>query len=223
MNKNKYIFWILWLGILTIIPITVLGVTPVSSAIKNPIALTNFIQRIFGLTAFTLMFWQILLGSFMMPLTDKLGGWIYKFHMWEGVSIYSLAVFHPIFFMILNYFGGKGINPFYIFTQICVLCPNQQELYYTLGRVSFWLINITVFAALFRTLTPFLRMNWRKFHVLNYLIFLIIGIHGLSIGTDFMRIPFFTFAIFAYAIILGIVVFKQLPATYRIIKNWLKV
>ena len=147
--------------------------------------------------------------------TEKLGGWVFRFHINEGVAIYVFAFMHPIFFLLYNYFLGKGLDPFYVFTQICVLCPNLQELYYSLGRLSFWLINITVLAGLFRMSTPFMQMHWRKFHVLNYLVFLIIGIHGLSIGTDFMKMPFFAFAIVTYLIALYVVVVRKLPQLFK--------
>ena len=157
----------------------------------------------------------------MEQWTEKLGGWVFRFHILEGVAIYLLVLMHPIFFVLYNYFYGKGFDPFYVFTQVCVICK-QQELYYTLGRVSFWLINITVITGLFRAATPYMRKNWTKFHILNYFIFLIVGIHGLSIGTDFRTLPFFAFAVVAYLIVLYVVLFKKLPSLFSFLKSWLR-
>jgi predicted ferric reductase len=215
MNKNKIIFWMVFLLLLSLVPITILSTTSLAAAIKFPATIMNLIQRILGLTIFVLLFWQILLGSFMTKLTEKFGGWIYNFHVTEGIIIYTLVLLHPTFFVLFNYFAGRGLDPFYVFTQVCLLCENRQELYYTLGRISFWLINITVFVGLFRTTTPFLRRHWKKFHDLNFIVFLLIGIHGLSIGTDFMQMPFFAFAIVAYLIVLYIFFVRKLPKYFK--------
>lgn len=219
--KNKIIFWALWLGLLSLVPITILQSTSLSYAATHPAVLMNLIQRFLGLTAFVLLFWQLMLGAYMQRWTEKLGGWVLRFHINEGVAIYLIILMHPIFFMLYRYFTGVGLDPFYIFTQVCILCQYRIELYYTLGRVSFWLINMTVFAGLFRMSTPFMRMNWRKFHVFNYLVFLIIGIHGLSIGTDFMVMPFFAFAIIAYLIVIYTVI-RKLPGLFSFLQNWLR-
>jgi hypothetical protein len=216
--KKKILFWGLWLAFLSLAPITILKSVDLQYTITHPVVLTNVLQRLVGLMAFILMFWQIMLGAYMHKWTDKLGGWVLRFHITEGVIIYLLVLMHPIFFMLFNYFYGKGLDPFYIFTQVCVICK-QQELYYTLGRISFWLINITVFAGLFRMATPFMRANWKKFHVLNYLVFLIVGIHGLSIGTDFMVMPFFVFALISNLMISYTVIHK-LPELFAFIKKW---
>jgi predicted ferric reductase len=167
------------------------------------------------------MFWQIILGAYMQKWTEKFGGWVLRFHINEGVAIYLLVLLHPFFFMLYRYFAGAGLDPFYIFTQVCVLCVYRVELYYSLGRVSFWLINITVFAGLFRLANPYMRANWKKFHVLNYLVFLLVGIHGFLIGTDFMVMPFFAFAIAAYLIVIYTII-RKLPGLYSFLKNWLK-
>jgi len=180
----------------------------------------NLVQRIFALTAFVLLFWQIMLGAYMQKWTEKLGGWVFKFHITNGVFIYLLVVLHPVFFMLSNYFYGRGFDPFYVFTQVCVLCK-PPELYYSLGRISFWLINIAVFAGLFRTATPYMRANWRKFHVINYLVFLLVGIHGFFNGTDFRIKPFFTFAIIAYLIVVYTII-RKLPSLFSFLKNWLR-
>lgn len=181
----------------------------------------NLIQRLTGLSMFTMLFVQVILGSSMEYWTDKLGGWIFKFHIFEGILIYLLIFVHPVAFFFFNHYAGKGVSLLYVFTNICVLCPNKLELYYTLGRVSFWLLNISVLAGLFRAATPFMRIHWRKFHILNYLIFLIVGIHGLSLGSDFMVVPFFALAIIYYLIVLYIIFFKKAPVFVKNYKTWL--
>ena len=215
MNGKKLAFYLIWLGLLSLAPITVLKNTPISLVVSTPVMLTGTIQRLVGLWAFTLLFTQIVLGSFMQKWTEKLGGWVFGFHVFEGLVAYVLIVVHPISFLFFNYFLGKGFDPFNVFTQACVLCPSPTELYYTLGRAAFWLLTFGVLAALFRTSTPFLRLHWRKFHILNYLAFLLVGLHSLGVGTDIGTFPFSFFHAPAIAIVLLIVVFKGIPRLSR--------
>lgn len=212
-------FLFVWALPLALIPFTVLKVTPLPVAMQYPATITHFIQRILGLTAFTLVFWQIILGSYMVKLTEKLGGWVFKFHITEGIFLYGIIVLHPVSFVFFNYFAGKGIDPFYVFTQVCVLCPNLLEFYYSLGRISFWLLTIAVFVAFFRTATPYFRYYWRRFHVLNYLVFLLIGIHSFGVGTDMGTFPFSLFYGPAIFIVSCIILFKGLPRLYRFVKS----
>ncbi len=219
---KKVIFFAFVIVLLLLVPITALQVTPLSLVLKNSATLTNYIQRILGLTLFTLLFVQLILGAFMDKLQKIIGEWVFKYHVIEGVIIYSLALLHPLTFMVFNHFAGIGWNPYFVFVDVCLLCQSRIDYYYTLGRISFWLLSITVFAGIFRKATPWMRANWRKLHVINYAVFLIVGLHGFLIGTDFRVQPFYSFAIISYAIVLGVVVFVELPRLYKNYKNWIK-
>jgi predicted ferric reductase len=219
---KKFVFFVIWIIFLLLIPATILRITPLSIALKNHVTLTNFVQRFLGLAAFTLLFVQLILGAFMEYWTEKLGAWIFRFHIFEGILIYSLALLHPIIFMAYNHYVGAGWNPYAVFINVCVLCQTSLDFYYTLGIISFWLLTLTVFAGLFRAANPWIRLNWRKLHVLNYLVFLVVGLHGFLVGTDFKVQPFYTFAIVAYAIVAGIVLFIEFPKLYKNYMNWLR-
>ena len=218
---RKVIFFALLSFFLILIPVTVLRVTPLELALKSPANLTNFIQRILGLTLFTLLFVQVLLGAFMTKFTNKLGEWIFNYHVIEGLTIYTIAFLHALSFMVFNRFTGSGWNPYFVFVDICLLCQTPIDYYYTLGRISFWLLTVTVFAAIFRKTNPWMRENWRKLHVINYAVFLIVGAHGFFIGTDFRSLPFYLYAIVSYAIVTGVVMFIELPRLYKNYMAWI--
>jgi hypothetical protein len=57
-------------------------------------------------------------------------------------------------------------------------------------------------------------------HLLNYVIFLLIGAHGFFVGSDFKVQPFFSFAVVSYAVVLGILVFYKLPRLFKDLKTW---
>lgn len=187
-----------------------------------PVAIANLILRFSGLILYVLLFIQLMVGAFMPILIKKLGKWIFKFHIFEGILIYLLALVHPISFVLSNYFYGSGFNPYVAFINVCLLCNSRLEYYYTIGRVSFWLLTLTVFAAALRKLNPWFVKNWNKFHLLNYLVFLAVGIHGYFLGTYFRVQPFYTFAIVSYALVLGVVLFKELPHLYKNFRDWIR-
>jgi hypothetical protein len=219
---RKLAFFTILVILLFLVPITVIHVTPLALALKSPAYLTNFIQRIIGLTAFTLLFVQLILGAFMDKLTKRLGGWIFKFHVFEGGLVYTLALAHALFLILLNHYVGIGWDPYRVFINACLLCQTPLEYYYTLGMLSFWLLTVAVFAGLFRKANPWLKANWRKLHVINYAVFLIVGAHGFLIGQDFRAQPFYSFAILAYAIVAGVVVFIEIPKLYKNFGNWIR-
>lgn len=219
---RKVIFFIIWAGLLVLVPITILRTTPMALALKYPANLTNFIQRFFGLCAFTLLFVQLFLGAFMSVWTKKIGAWIFKFHLFEGGLVYALVLAHPLFLILFNHFAGIGWDPYRVFINVCLLCETPLLYYYTLGIISFWILTVTVFAGIFGQDTPWLRKNWRKLHVLNYVAFLIVGLHGFLIGTDFRVQPFYSFAVVAYVLVVGVVIFVEIPRLYKNYRNWLK-
>lgn len=182
MNKNKFWFFVIWFGLLSLAPITVY-----LNGLYTPL---NTIQRLFGLWVFTLMFVQIILGTFMTRITEKLGGWIYKFHIFEGLLVYFLILIHMSSYVFMMYFAGNSFDPFYVFVDVCVLCGRAREFYLNFGRIAFWFVTIAILAGLMRTTHPFLRVHWKKFHILNYLAFMLVGAHSIFVGSDVGTFPF---------------------------------
>ena len=200
--KAKIIFYLVWILTLLIVPLTILKLTPLGLAFSTSQLTLSFLQRLTGLLVFTLFFWQIILGAFMGKWIEKLGGWVFKFHVLEGAVIYSLVSLHPLLFVLFRFKSLGILDPFYVFTDVCVLCANKIEFLYTLGRVGFWLITLAVVVVELR-IQPWLRIHWRKFHIFNYFAFLLIAVHARGVGTDTRFTPFVWF----YWISITIVVF----------------
>jgi len=207
---KKFLFYLVWLLVLSIGPITILKVTPLDLALSTPVLTINFLQRIIGLLAFSMLFWQIILGSLMEKWIEKLGGWVFKFHVIEGAVIYSLVLLHPLLFVLFRFKSLGILDPFYVFTDVCVLCANKTEFFYTFGRVGFWLITLAVVAAELRT-QPWLRVHWRKFHILNYLAFVFVAIHGRFVGTDALTTPFVWFWWTSLPVVATTVIYRLYP------------
>lgn len=171
--------------------------------------LTNLtlFQRGFALMAFLMLSVQLFVGVFMDKLTQKFGGWIFKFHIWEGIIIYSLIVGHIMTYFLFLTLARGTFDPFYIFTDFCVLCETKDELFITLGRLSFWMITLAVLAAKFRALVE-LRKNWKYFHYLNYVVFVLTAIHAKFIGSDIMSPPYYYLYLISVGAGFSLILFK---------------
>lgn len=194
-----------WILIILVGPITLLVNNTLSDVFSDPVLLVNFFQRITGLLAFSFLFVQILLGAYMTYWQGIIGAKTFKYHVFEGVFSYLLILAHPLLYIVFTYQTLGTITTF--------ILPNldvnsvSYELYLTYGRIAFVLLSIGVAAGLLRN-KPFLRHNWRKFHILNYFSFFFIAFHAWHVGSDVSSPPFSIFFWFALAVIAG-VVFKR--------------
>ena len=167
-----------------------LSLGPVFILLKYPFTTTgniayqiNFLQRMTALVAFSAIFVQIVIGANLSKLSKVFGSWINKFHMFQGIVAYGFVLAHPLLFLFYNFKISGSFDPFYVFTDACLLCPRPFELYWSFGRIAFWLISFAIMAAIIRS-EPWWRENWRKLHILNYFIFILIAVHAWLIGTD---------------------------------------
>ena len=163
----------------------------------------NFIQRAIALIVFIMMAVQIITASFMDALKRKFGDNISKFHFVQGVIIYSFILVHILSFLLTLTFSRRIIDPFYIFSDFCILCKEKHELFLSLGRFSFWLITLTGITSLLKK-HPSLIKNWRLLHYFNYIVFVLVLIHAKFIGSDiasnFYSPVFYLFSLMVFII-----------------------
>ncbi|EKE06130.1 MAG: hypothetical protein ACD_19C00079G0035 [uncultured bacterium] len=146
--------------------------------------LITLLQRITGLTAFVLLFIQIVLGSNMDFLRKRFGSIALKIHTANGLLSYLFIFTHPTLMIAFRHFLYGKIDPYYVFTDLCLLCEKPYDYYINFGRLAFVSVTIAVFAGLSRGYDKFMRLHWRKFHSLNYLAFYFVSLHVHFIGTD---------------------------------------
>ena len=51
---------------------------------------------------------------------------------------------------------------------------------------------------------------------------MVVGLHGFLAGTDFKIQPYFSFAIIAYTVVAGVVLFVEIPRLYKNYINWIR-
>ena len=207
---KKFLFYLVWLLAISLGPIAIFRNTPLARVVDNELEIINLLQRLTGLLAFTLLSFQIVLGTLMPKLIEKMGGWIFNFHLTEGLGAWGIMLLHPTLFVFLNY-RIEGLS-----TALLTLLPRfspNQEIWYSFGKFALILISIAVLAAYFRQ-KPFLRKNWHKFHILNYLGYGFVAIHAFYSGTDAWTAPFSWF----YWIAIGVVILATFLRLLRLRK-----
>lgn len=134
---------------------------------------TYSLANLAGLVAFTVIFLQITIGSFMSLLRPILGSKaILNFHIWQGIAAFIVAHLHPGLFAL-----SFGLDR--------VLAMQGYAMW---GKIALILIVLTVAAGLLRTL-PFMQKYWRWVHRLNYVIFALVYWHSWNLGNDVRTMP----------------------------------
>lgn len=178
MNKNWYIFLAIWSLAIFVAVFTILN--------SGSRLSLNLFQRLSGLILYVLLTTQIVIGTFMQYLTDKVGGKIFRFHITEGIVAYTIMFAHAVTGSLQSGFS----------------------LYYNFGRIAFILFSIGVFAGLLRTKTKFLRIHWKKLHILNYFAFLFVVAHSWFVGSDTQLFPFIIIWYMGLIVVLGCIGYK---------------
>jgi hypothetical protein len=141
-------------------------------------------------------------------MASRFGGWVAKYHFQQGIIIGTLIFMHPVMLFVERYLSLHILDPFYIFTDVCLLCQNKRDLFLTAGRFGFGLMVTGIIAGKIRE-WEWWKENWRYFHWLNYLGFLVIFFHGFKLGTDFHSPFYLPVAYFSLGLVL-ISVIKRL-------------
>jgi predicted ferric reductase len=161
--------------------------------------IVNFLQRATGIIAIGLITLQIYLGATRKAI---------KFHMLNGIIAYSFVFLHPLLMVAYNYLIYRRIDPFFVYIDVCLLCPNKLDFVINLGRIGFWFITIAVIAAKFRKAADWLNQNWRKLHILNYFAFYFISAHAINISSDSTKTWFITYFIFLQLVVVYSVIVR---------------
>lgn len=206
--KPRNVFLVIWIALLIFPVYTVISRTPnLELTFSKPNLMFNFLQRSSGLIIFTLLPIQIILGSFMRRLTERFGSWVFWVHITQAMLVYSLILFHPVFHLLLLWKSTGTLDPFYIFTDFCLICETKQELYLTAGRIAFFLFTFAYFAGKFRTIET-LRKHWKKLHILNFFAFFLVAFHAKKLGSDIHSVYYYWYYWTAVGVVTAVSLYK---------------
>lgn len=135
--------------------------------------------------------------------------------MLNGILAYTFIFLHPILMILYRYSYSSDFDPFYVYTDVCVLCDGAYEHFVNLGRIAFYITTLTVITARFKNyFSNWIKNNWRKLHVLNYVAFYFVSIHAYNLGTDSINKLFIYFFWLCQLIVL-ISIFKKLSEVFK--------
>ncbi len=155
---------------------------------------------LFGLYAFTFVWLQTLIGMNMFIFSRLFGNGVY-FHRAQGLFALLLATTHalaiPYIYSLQRYIGYKFLQP-------------DLQVFALLGTIAYTLLLLTITAALLRR-AKFMRKFWRYIHWGNYLVFSLIFIHSLNLGSDTQKTilnPLWYFYAATFLISLGFRIYR---------------
>jgi hypothetical protein len=134
------------------------------------------IRNLAGILAFTFICIQIIVHFFLKYLVKFFGKWIAEFYKLFPLVIVVFVFLHSLIIVFINYKIKGFFDPFYVYTDICILCKNTAEIINTLGRMSFWLVLFLVGLVSF-SLEKQLKKSFVVVSVLTCLVFLFALMH----------------------------------------------
>jgi DMSO/TMAO reductase YedYZ heme-binding membrane subunit len=158
---------------------------------------------IFGLIAFTLVTFQVLIATNLRWLT-RVWPQIIVFHRAQGTFALLFAFLHPFFILagygVSNYIHYRFVAPgnrIYLIPAYMVL--TILILTVTTAHIAWWGRNL-----------PF----WRKLHKLNYLVFPLAWLHSWFLGSD-VRSSGLRYLWILYALLIGLSIYGSITAKAR--------
>ncbi|MFA5994264.1 MAG: ferric reductase-like transmembrane domain-containing protein [Parcubacteria group bacterium] len=160
-------------------PVATKIVSTQESVVVKEVPWAWYSSRAMGLMGYFLLWWVMFLGlAIRTPILNKLLKPIFSLevHRWLSVQALFFALFHALVLL-----GDK-------FLQLHILdlfMPFYSQAYsneITLGILGFYLMIMLIVTSYFRKLLSF--RLWRTIHFLNIVLFVLVTIHAMAIGTD---------------------------------------
>ncbi|MEI7621172.1 MAG: ferric reductase-like transmembrane domain-containing protein [Candidatus Moraniibacteriota bacterium] len=138
-----------------------------------------YASRASGLVAFLLLYISIFLGlTLRIPLLRKIFAPLYamQIHCWLSVQALLFAFFHAAVLLFDKWLGFKLVDLFVPFAA------EYQPNLTALGVLGFYLMLILVVTSYARKLMS--QKIWRAVHFTNLVLYAIVFVHALYLGTD---------------------------------------
>lgn len=132
-----------------------------------------------GTVAYLLLYLTVMIGLFSQvqkKRKKKMNGVI---NLHESLSNWALI-------LVFGHLGLLLIDSYIGFNWTEIIVPfntTYKPFPMALGTISFYFLIITIVTSKLRKKVGYLR--WRKLHALNPILYIMVTIHGLWIGTDF--------------------------------------
>jgi methionine sulfoxide reductase heme-binding subunit len=169
-----------------------------------------FVSRASGMVAWFVLgatcLWGILLITRMLKPADR-PAWLLDLHRWLGALAVVTTLMHMAALVADNYvhFGWKEL-----------LVPNGSPWKtgaVTWGVFGFYVLVVIEVSSLLMKKIP--RRLWHGIHLMSYVLFVLVTVHGIKAGSDAANIMFIIVASGGCAIVLFAAVARFLQARHK--------
>ncbi|MDP4105048.1 MAG: ferric reductase-like transmembrane domain-containing protein [Bacillota bacterium] len=132
-----------------------------------------------GTVAYILLYFTVIVGLFSQVQKKRKKKMTSTINLHEELSNWAIIMVggHLGLLLLDTYIGFKWTEIFVPFNT------SYKPIPMALGTLSFYFLIITFITSKLRKKVGYLR--WRKLHALNPILYIMVTIHGLWIGTDF--------------------------------------
>lgn len=141
-----------------------------------------YVIRATGTVAYLLLYLAVIIGLYSQVQKKRKQKVTITLHLHEALSNWAL-------YMTIGHLGFLLIDSYMSFKWTEVLVPfggNYKPLPMAMGTVSLYFLIITILTSKARKKIGYQR--WRKLHALNPILYILVTLHGLFIGTDFQGV-----------------------------------
>lgn len=138
-----------------------------------------YVIRATGTVAYLLLYLSVIIGLYTQVQKKRKQKITITLHLHETLANWA-------FFMVCGHLGFLLIDSYISFKWAEVLIPSNttyKPLPMAMGIISFYFLIITIVTSKARKKIGYQR--WRKLHALNPILYVLVTLHGLFIGTDF--------------------------------------
>lgn len=128
--------------------------------------------------------------------------------------MYLFIFIQPILVILSRYIFNSDLDPFYMYTDLCVLCDGRGEFIINFLRIAFYAVSIAIFAPVFGYLDKTIK-RYEKY--LRYFYF--VGFYSLSLylfnSGPIIKASWFVLFFWICQIVVLVKVFKEVKEVFK--------
>ena len=92
---------------------------------------------------------------------------------------------HLVSIVLFKYVNNSVLDPFNVFVDVCVLCPDKYEYAINFARIAFYLQAVNTFLFLFKSKYKIIDKYYKYKDLLNFIVFYLFSIYVYTINSLF--------------------------------------
>jgi methionine sulfoxide reductase heme-binding subunit len=156
-----------------------------------------YMIRATGMVSYLLLYLSVMIGLYSQVQKKRKQKVTISLFLHEALSNWALI-------LVLGHIGFLLIDSYISFQWVEVLVPfktDYKPLPMAMGIVSLYFLIMTVVTSKARKKIGY--QKWRKLHALNPILYLLVTLHGLFIGTDFQGVIILVINILPFLLLSG--------------------